>query len=261
MSYTWDSSFEIDPENTDDASLGAQEIRTAKTETRKRLENLIDNWSDDPDGGSYALDLVDDVVLAEHINGVTGTGALELSQITGDLDDISDGSNYGKVALSSLSGAGTIDVIDDDTTFSSVVTGYDDVPLIGTSNSGFGSVGTMQGSSFTVSAWSGGVYIPARLPNGATVTQLDVYTASVTATDLTAYLVRSAYTGTSLETLASVAITTGETSANSDTISNATIDKSTYSYHVRVIANTPANATATFEGIKITYTIPGPYAI
>ena len=243
MSYTWDSSFEIDPENTDDASLGAQEIRTVKTETRKRLENLIDNWSDDPDGGSYALDLVDDVVLAEHINGVTGTGALELSQITGDLDDISDGSNYGKVALSSLSGAGTIDVIDDDTTFSSVVTGYDDVPLIGTSNSGFGSVGTMQGSSFTVSAWSGGVYIPARLPNGATVTQLDVYT------------------GTSLETLASVAITTGETSNSDTSISNATIDKSTYSYHVRVIANTPANATATFEGIKITYTIPGPYAI
>jgi hypothetical protein len=72
-----------------------------KSELRKRLI-LLFNFEDDPDGVGYALDLVDDVVLAEHISGLTGSGAV-------DLDNIPDGTTYQRVSVDYADADGKVD--------------------------------------------------------------------------------------------------------------------------------------------------------
>jgi len=96
MSKVWNSSYENDIDDDTAGSLIDDNITTLKSEIRKRLETFFDNWANDPDAPT-TLDVKDDAILAEHISGLTGTGAVDLSKIPGDLDDILDGSTYKRV--------------------------------------------------------------------------------------------------------------------------------------------------------------------
>jgi len=107
MSKTWDTNYENDIDDDTAGSLIDDNITTLKSEIRKRLETFFDNWANDPDAPT-TLDVKDDAILAEHISGLTGTGAVDLDNIPEGstnkyfsdktLDDLPDGSTYKKVA-------------------------------------------------------------------------------------------------------------------------------------------------------------------
>jgi len=92
MSKTWDTSYENSIDDDTAGSLIDDTIRTLMSEIRKRLETFFDNWANDPDAPT-TLDVKDDAILAEHISGLTGTGAV-------DLDNIPDGSDYVRLSKS-----------------------------------------------------------------------------------------------------------------------------------------------------------------
>jgi len=103
----WDTNYENDIDDDTAGSLIDDNIRTLKSEIRKRLETFFDNWANDPDAPT-TLDVKDDAILAEHISGLTGTGAVDTDNIPEGstnkyfsdktLDDLPDGSTYKKVA-------------------------------------------------------------------------------------------------------------------------------------------------------------------
>ena len=97
MSETWDPTYNAKPAGGEDLSTADDYIRDTRSEIYKRMITFFSNWATDPDTPA-SLDVKDDVVLAEHISGLTGTGAVDLTKVPGDLDDISDGSTYKKVA-------------------------------------------------------------------------------------------------------------------------------------------------------------------
>jgi len=103
---SWDSTFNSEPAGSDAASTIDDKIRETRSEIYKRMITFFDNWVTDPDTPAN-LDVKDDVIKAEHIAGLTGTGNVDTDNIPEGstnkyfngktLDDLSDGSTYRKV--------------------------------------------------------------------------------------------------------------------------------------------------------------------
>lgn len=122
MAVTWNSGYNATPvgSTTPAASLDSI-LQEMKSELWKRLK-LLFNFETDPDGGGYAFDLVDDVVLAEHISGLTGTGAVDADNIPGGstnkyvaggtLDEIGEGTTYKRVAAAAVGTAGVLNPVE-----------------------------------------------------------------------------------------------------------------------------------------------------
>lgn len=89
MSRTWNATFEAEPAGGDQGSTLDNKQRETRSEVRKRMDTLVDNWATDPDTPAD-LDLSDDAVLAEHISGLVSTGAV-------DMDNIPEGTTKGGV--------------------------------------------------------------------------------------------------------------------------------------------------------------------
>lgn len=103
MSSTWGAGFNATPAGSEDRRSGDDRIREMKSELWKRLK-LLFNFEDDPDGVGYVVDLADDVVQAEHILGVAGTGTITL-------DKIPDGANFMRVAAAYVDANGRINAV------------------------------------------------------------------------------------------------------------------------------------------------------
>jgi hypothetical protein len=104
------------------------------------------------------------------------------------------------------------------------------------------------------------MYAPVHLPNGAIVTQVDFYVDDADATyQVIGRLDRHAFGGTVITNLATTvgsgaAFATGAATLTDNTIVNATIDNSLYSYFLR-FETVQANANLKIYGAKITYTV------
>jgi hypothetical protein len=104
------------------------------------------------------------------------------------------------------------------------------------------------------------MYAPVHLPNGAVVTQVDFYVDDADATyQVIGRLDRHAFGGTVITNLATTvgsgaAFATGAATLTDNTIVNATVDNSLYSYFLR-FETVQANANLKIYGAKITYTV------
>lgn len=186
----------------------------------------------------------------------------------GDLDDISDGSTFGKLLLSALSGgnpktdslvdgtyqkvhgdyvgaSGEIVQIKQGTTYNIPETRYYTVSLVvqPPSAPSYG-IGTKW--VFTNSAPNS--YLPINLPHGAVVTQLDVWASSYTGYIA---LKRSPLSTSGEGTMAQVDNGTG----TDNSIVAPIIDNNNYSYYIHGYAS---GGTCECYGIRITYTINKP---
>ena len=117
-------------------------------------------------------------------------------------------------------------------------------------------------TSYFYSIGSGVFFIPVNLPHGAVVTQLTLIVYDNDAADYQATLYRKMAFSNSAEVLASVSTGTASTSIVSifdNSISNATVDNTSYAYYIHL--NWPPISVDTnlrFHNALIYYTVTDP---
>jgi len=203
------------------------------------------NWYDNPSKTLAQLQLIDDL---DDISDGTVYGRVKKSALSSGkhkLDECINGS-YGKVIISYLDGDGRIDRIKVDCQFEEAITRYYAVPLVGCNVDS----PTVIFTGHSIIMPTGEAILPVILPHEAIVTRLTIWTDG----DLTPghiKLNRSDHNANDIETMATL-VNTGYT----ESISYSQIDNYGHEYFVYLL-NT-SGSTRIINGILITYTVVEP---
>ena len=171
-----------------------------------------------------------------------------------DLDDISDGTTYKKVA--DVDANGHPSKVDDAVELQAAVTRYLSISLSAGEHNGGASTNFL-GNRLIITD-NEDIYLSVNLPHGATVTELySSADAGAGTASLATHLKRSPLNAVTDETLASCVHTATEGEVTDSSIDDAIIDNNTYTYLTH-ISHTLHDTDAVVEGIRIKYTITKP---
>lgn len=228
--------------NVTAGKLAADAVETAKikdnnvTLAKLALTDFIETLLDDEDAAAACVTL----------NAVNKT--------EDDLDDISDGTTYKKVA--DVDANGHPSKVDDAVELQAAVTRYLSISLFAGEHNGGASTNFL-GNRLIITD-NEDIYLSVNLPHGATVTELySSADAGAGTASLATHLKRSPLNAVTDETLASCVHTATEGEVTDSSIDDAIIDNNTYTYFTH-ISHTLHDTDAVVEGIRIKYTITKP---
>jgi hypothetical protein len=253
---TWDES---NPENTDSAGYGAEEIRNLKIEVRKRMNHLVTDWTFNPDTTTIELKnslITTDKIINNAVNAdKIATGAVIADKIASGVVDNS------KLATGAV-GSGKLAT---SASFSSAITRYKSYSAANfayTDGTFTDDYTTVHGQNANTTDSCGGI-TNLDLPHGAIITEMRFYGKGPSGSDRQTklYLRRASRSGSSWTDIAGLILSDTTPQEVSTSVSH-TIDHQNYIYQLFFIIEAPtvtgSGKEGYIRGIRLTYTVSQP---
>jgi len=253
---TWN---ETNPENTDSAGYGAEEIRNLKIEVRKRMNHLVTDWTVDPD--TTTVELKDSLIKTNNINNSAinsdkiATGAVIADKIAAGVV------NNEKLAI----GAVGSQKLATSASFSSAITRYKSYSAANfayTNGTFTDDYTTVCGQNTNTTDNREGI-TNLDLPHGAIITEMRFYGAGPygSGRETKLYLRYASRSATSWTNIASLVLDDNTPQEVSTSLSH-TIDHQNYIYQLYFKIEAPtvtgSGKEGYIRGIRLTYTISQP---